>query len=86
MVDGVRAPEDDLASQFAAKAYWDRKERVLDNVKDPAKLMDSVRSLIASASPSEIAALNRELPEDLSSVRVVTSSPLTGCKARSLKG
>ena len=78
MVDGVRAPEDDLASQFAAKAYWDRKERVLDNVKDPAKPMDSVRSLIASASPSGIAP---ELPDYLSSRNVQSSDWLQGAIA-----
>jgi hypothetical protein len=64
LVDRVR-PGDDVSSQLAAHAYWHRKERVLDSVKDGAKLMDAVRSLIASASPSEVAVLNTELPDFL---------------------
>jgi hypothetical protein len=85
LVDGVR-PADDVSSQLAAQAYWGRKSHVIDSVKDSAKLMDSVCSLIASASPSEIAVLNTELPDYLLSRGVRSTDWLQGAIADRVPG
>jgi hypothetical protein len=86
LFDGVRVPEDDVASQLAAQAYWSRKYKVLESVRDSAKLLDSVQSLIASASPQELAVLWRELPDYLLSRGVKSSDWLQSAIAERIPG
>jgi hypothetical protein len=55
----------DTASLLAAQAYWQRKEKVLDNIKDVSKLVAASQNLVKSASPDELPVLVRELTDYL---------------------
>jgi hypothetical protein len=58
---------DDTASLLAAQAYWGRKSKVLDSIKDKSKLVAAVQNLVKSASPEELPVLVREASDYLES-------------------
>jgi hypothetical protein len=53
----------DTASLLAAQSYWQRKQRVLDNIKDKSKLVAAAQALVKNANAEELPVLVRELTD-----------------------
>jgi hypothetical protein len=67
----------DTASLLAAQAYWQRKEKLLDSIKDKPKLVAAAQNLVKSASPDELPVLVQELSDYLES----RDAPTEGLKS-----
>lgn len=70
----LAAPSDDVSTQLAAQAYWNRKVRLLDSIDPGGPLLSAAQGLVADASPSELAVLATELPDYLKSRGQVDTS------------
>jgi hypothetical protein len=57
----------DVDAQLAADRYWRRQEKVLDSIRDGAKVVAAAQDLINSADDTQIPALAEELGSYLSS-------------------
>lgn len=64
LMKNTRVSQDGRA---ATDAFWYRKERSLDSIKDPSKLVAAAQDLVANADDDEIACLSEQLPDYLKS-------------------
>jgi hypothetical protein len=71
-VQGQKVDPTDVAAQLAADRFWHRTEKVLDSIKDPAKLAAAAQDLITNASDAEILVISEELAPYLQSRGVPT--------------
>jgi hypothetical protein len=67
LIKGNRVSQDGRA---AADAFWHRKERLLDSIKDPSKLVAAAQDVVANADDDQIPTLSEELPDYLASRKV----------------